>query len=243
MKMALLLSTLCVSAYANAALTTYEFNNGDDLSNWTTDRCDPASFTIVDNELLMSIDGAEQAKCGVETFGQTQGMKLDTGMSTYLAIDMFLDSQHGLTDERLGGIWGVAYNPADAISYYPILESVVSDGVTGAQGYEGNLNTFFALDPSLLTLDSFNTFAYQITDGFINYLVNGNLVFTSTSDNHAYFGEVILNAKNDGNSFNVRYDNLTFGTMAVDVPEPASLAVMGAGLLLLAGATKRKRAK
>ncbi|MBV2129079.1 PEP-CTERM sorting domain-containing protein [Arsukibacterium indicum] len=239
MKMALLLSTLCVSAYANAALTTYEFNNGDDLSGWTTDRCDPASFAIVGNELQMSIDGAEQGKCG-GSFYHTQGMKLDTGMSTYLAIDMFLDSQHGLTDERLGGIWGVAYSPADAISYYPIMESIVSGGVTGIQGWG---TSFFPLDSSLVTLDSFNTFAYQISDGFINFLINDNLVFTSTSDNHSYFGEVILNAKNDGNSFNVRYDNLTFGTLAVDVPEPASLAVMGAGLLLLAGATKRKRSK
>lgn len=219
---------------AQAALITHEFNNGDDLSGWSTDRCAPQSFSIVDNELVMAIDGASQNSCGTG-FYETQGMKLDIGMSTILSIDMYVDSANWLTDERFAGIWGVAYDSADVISYYPILEYFVSNGSGSIHAWD-DINGWADVGAGLITPDAFNNFAFNISGGMIHYMINGQNAFTASFGGHSYFGEVILNAKNDGNSFNVRYDNLAYG-----VPEPASLAILSAGLLLVGATTKRRK--
>ena len=52
------------------------------------------------------------------------------------------------------------------------------------------------------------------------------------------FKQVILNAKYEGNDFNVRYDNLVFGT--VDVPEPSTLAIFALGMIGLAARRFKK---
>lgn len=227
------------SMHVSAGVVTHEFNNGDDLSAWQTDRCAPASFAISNNELVLGIDGAEVTKCDADPFFSTQGMKLNTGMSDYLGIDMFIDGTNWTADGRYGGIWGVAYDASDAISYYPILEYFVTNGVGSLQAWDGD-NGWVDIGFRGAALDSFNNLAFSISGGVISYLVNGNNVFTTSNGGHSYFGEVILNAKNAGTSYNVRYDNLTYNTPA-SVPEPATIAILGAGLLFVGAARKRRQ--
>lgn len=238
LKSLLAVSLFTLSAYAQAGLVTHTFDDGDSLADWGKDRCAPAGFDISGGELVMSVGQSAQAACPAGAFYLTQGMKLDLGSANYLSIEMYVDADNWLTDGRFGGIWGVAYNDSDAISFYPILEYAVTNGTGGIQGWHNNSINWEPLTPSTLNLNAFNTFAFSIKSGVINYFINGEEVFNSPLSGHSYFGEVILNAKNDGTDYQVRYDNLTYGT----VPEPASLAIMGAGLLLL-GARRARRAK
>ena len=215
---------------ASANLITETFADGSSLGDWIVDRCAPSSFSIVNNELQMSINGNEQDKCGADPFYATQGMKRILSPSTFVSIDVFLDTENWLIEERLGGFWATTYNSSDAISFYPIIEYIFNGGAITAQTWNGN-DGWWDQGNDLLSDNAFNTFSFEIVDGFIQYAINGTHVLTSNTGGHAYFGDVILNARNDGNDFTVRYDNLTYGT--ISVPETPTLIVMLTGLILL----------
>ncbi|RKF21558.1 PEP-CTERM sorting domain-containing protein [Alginatibacterium sediminis] len=224
--LSLLAALAFLPSFANAGLVTVEFNDGDSLSDWTVDRAAPAGFEIVNNELVMSIDGTSSDS----SFHKTKGMKLDIGRADYLAIDIMIDSAwEGVN--RFGGIWATAFNLLGGISGWPILEFQGDDGI---QAWDNN--GWHATDASY-NPDEFNNFAFQINDFGVEYLVNGNVIYTDPNDIYqtAYFGNVILNAKDAGFEYNVRYDNLSYRT----VPEPTTLAIFGLALLGLT--VKRKR--
>ena len=83
---------LSVSCLANASLITLEFNDGNSLSDWNVNRSAPESFDIINNELVMSVSGPYSTS---SSFYDTQGMSFDIGQSTYLSIDMYIDSAWG----------------------------------------------------------------------------------------------------------------------------------------------------
>ncbi len=230
--MALASIVLSVSSYVNASLITTTFDNGDSLNNWSVDRAAPSSFDIVNNELVMNIAGPLNPNGG---FYDTQGMKLDIGESTFMSIDMFIDSAWS-NDERYGGFWSTAYDGTDAISAYPILEFQGGNGGSVA-AYDSNIG--WAHFSSLFNFDAFNTFAFEITGSGVEYFINGTSVYTDSVSDVSYFGEVILNAKYEGSDFAVRYDNLTYGS--VDVPEPSTLAIFALGIMGLASRRVKKQ--
>ncbi|WP_440875188.1 PEP-CTERM sorting domain-containing protein [Thalassotalea sp. PLHSN55] len=220
---------LTVSCSASAALITQEFNNGDSLADWGVDRAAPTGFEIINNELVMSITGPADS----DDFRNTQGMKLDIGESTFMSVDMFIDSSWA-NDERYGGFWSVAYDSADVISAYPILEfQGQNNGVVAAWDNSG-----WAEFSTLFNFDEFNTFSFEINDLGVDYSINGVKVHSDTTSDIQYFGDVILNAKYEGSDFTVKYDNLTFGS--VDVPEPSTLAILALGLVGFASRKVKK---
>jgi hypothetical protein len=218
------LTLLATSSYAG--LISKTFDNGDSLADFTVDRAAPAGFQIVDNELVMSIDGATFGTGG-GAFFDTQGMDLDTPGANFISIDMFIDSSW-TNQERFAGFWGVGINDSDDISSYPILEfqgAGVNFPDAGLAIWDGawvNIATLF-------NVDAFNTLAFQAVNNGVQYFINGTMVYSETISGTTSFEEVILNAKNDGNSFEVRYDNLTYGV----VSEPAAVALLGFGMLVM----------
>lgn len=229
-----LFGAMLIGNIASAAVVTHEFNNGDSLADWVVDRAAPASFSISGNELVMSIDGSTYPDSR-GAFYNTQGMQLDIGQSTYLSIDMYVDSNWN-NSERYAGIWGVGRNASDAISAYPILEFQGAGQGGPDAGFNIWDNTGWQGINTLFDFDAFNTLELLVTGAGIEYYLNSNLVHTDTTSGTAYLSAVILNAKNDGTSFDVRYDNLRYG----QVPEPSVLALLGAGLLT-AGFMRRRR--
>ena len=199
---------------AHAGIVTHTFDDGSDLSAFSPDRSAPAGFEIVNNELVMSIDGDAQPS---EAFRQTQGMGFGLDAANYVAIDMYIDGDW--TDEqRYAGLWGVGRDDLDQISAYPILEYQL-----GSMGGDIHIWDNAWVDTSaLFTLNAFNTFAMQVVGGGIDYFLNGNLVYSERTSGTTSFSKLILNAKNEGTDFVVRYDNLVYGT----VSEPGIWALL-----------------
>ncbi|GAA5130112.1 PEP-CTERM sorting domain-containing protein [Thalassotalea piscium] len=226
---------LAVSSLANASLMTLTFDDGDSLSDWIKDRATPAGFEIINNELVMTVNG-------LITSGHqaTQGMQLDIGKANYMSVDMWIDSSWTASG-RFAGMWGVAHNADDSrANEFPILEFQNNhNGHTGVAKWESGPG--WVLPPSsLYTMDAFNQLEIMLNGGTYQYFVNGNLIHTGASTS-AYLGWVILNGYNsmsDEGGYQVRYDNLTFGNVAV--PEPSTLAIF---TLALAGLTTRRFCK
>jgi hypothetical protein len=236
LKLTTLFAFALTTSAANAGLVTLEFNNGDSLTNWTVDRAAPAGFQILNNELVMTIDGNNHpdSRGG---FYDTKGMQLDIGNANYLSVDMFIPNAWD-GSERYGGLWGIGQDGNGNTSGWPILEfqgpkagNAAGINTWDNSGWSNNISTLF-------NYDAFNTLELAITGSGVEYSLNGNLLYTDTSGDVQSLGGVILNAKNEGSSFKVRYDNLTYGT----VPEPGTLAMLGLGLAGL-GWSRRRSAR
>ncbi|MBU2876840.1 PEP-CTERM sorting domain-containing protein [Aliiglaciecola lipolytica] len=231
MKLAVLGSAFMTMS-SQATLVTKTFDNGDSLADFSVDRAAPAGFQIINNELVMSIDGSTFGT-GPSAFYDTQGMKIDTTGSNFVSVDMYIDSAWS-NSERFAGMWGVGKNNANDISSYPILE-FQGPGVTDPSAGLAIWDNAWVDLSTLFNLDEFNTIAYKAANNGVQYFVNGTMVYSETASGTSSFGDIILNAKNDGNSFDVRYDNLTYGV----VSEPGAIALLGLGMFAM-GLRRRK---
>lgn len=225
-----LLGLTLTTGMANAALITQEFNDGDSLAGWTTDRSEPGSFSIIANELVMEIVDVDPAGT-LSGFYDTQGRAFDVGQSNYVSVDMFVDTDTWGASGRFGGFWGVGFDSNDDISAYPILEFQ-----NGSTYVWDSVSPGSWLDYGNAFVDNeFNTLAMQVTSAGVEYSVNGTVLYTDSVSDVDYFGDIILNAKFEGTNYAVRYDNFTYGT--VDVSEPSMFALFALGLV---GFTRRK---
>jgi len=231
---------LLIGSNVSASVITHEFNNGDSLSSWTVDRAAPSSFSIIEDELVMSIDG-DNFPDSRGPYYDTKGMSLDIGNSNYLSIDMYVDSAWS-GSERYGGMWGIGRNASDptSASGWPILE-FQGPGSNGPDaGFNVWDNTGWQGKSTNFTFDAFNTLELMVTGSGVEYYLNSNLLYTDASGDNSYLSGVILNAKNEGSSFDVRYDNLKYGS--APVPEPSTFLLLSGGLIGL-GWYGRKRKK
>jgi len=225
------------NAFAN--LINLEFNNGDSLSDWSVDRAAPASFSVVNNELQMVIDGSTEGN--TDNFHDTRGMNMTISQSNYLSIDMFVDENWTNTGERYGGLWVVGYSSYfDSNGWgsntYPILEYQVDDnGVGGIAQWDSWYGWNSSLS-NLFQVNEFNNLKFIIGTAGVEYYINNQLIYVDTMTKTEYFSKVILNAKNEGSNFTVRYDNLTYGNIAV--PEPSTLVIFALGLMGLVSRRK-----
>lgn len=237
MKFMLFVIILSAPNAALAGLVTMEFNNGDSLAGWSVDRSAPAGFAIVNNELKMTIDGSTQFPLS-DDFNNTRGMQMAIANSTYLSVDMYIDSGWAnVPNERFAGLWAIGFSNTIGgdSKTFPIMEyqrSVTEDGIAiwdSVNGWQASLSQLF-------NFDEFNNLKFIISGAGVEYYINDILAYIDTDTNTEFFTGVILNARNEGNDFMVRYDNLTYG----NIPEPAPMALLGLGLLGF-GLMRRRR--
>lgn len=213
---------------------------------WYTDRYAPGGFTNgtlgIENVLKQTISAADGASSRPGPFSSafynTQGRKLDApAATTSLSIDLFLDSSWTDSSRRYAGLWGTAFDGGGGITAYPIVEYGMGElrvynTLTGAwisSGIAATMGDWMTLEIDLVGSDWV-------------YSINGTAVTTLDAAGSTHIGNVILQGHNTtaGVSYDIHWDNLTFGSGSTAVPTPGALALAGLGLLLV-GATRRRQ--
>jgi hypothetical protein len=211
---------------------------------WYTDRYAPAGFTNenfggenVLKQTISAADGASSRPSGFSAaFYNTQGRKLDapTG-ATSLSIDLYIDASWTDTSRRYAGLWGTAFDGGGTITAYPIIE--FGEGFLRYWNGSGWVNTSAAA-----AFGSWMNLSIELGAGMWNYEIDGTAVGSVAAGSSLEIGNVILQGHNTtaGVSYDIRWDNLDFGTGTGAVPLPGTLALAGLALLGLAAARRRQ---
>jgi len=212
---------------------------------WYTDRYAPAGFTNgtlgIENVLKQTISAADGATSRPSAFStafyNTQGRKLDAPTATTsLSIDLFIDSSWTDNSRRYAGLWGTGFDGGGSVTAYPILE--FGEGVLRYWNGAAYVPT-----SAPVTLGSWVNLSIELDGGSWIFEVDGTQVGSSLANGSAEIGNVILQGYNTaaGVSYDIHWDNLSFGSATGTVPAPGGLALVGLGLLL-AGASRRRAA-
>jgi len=197
---------------------------------WYTDRYAPIVFnapTTFDGgdrlrHVIFESDGALGRPAGFESaFYNTQGRKYDLEAGAIsMSVEMYIPSDWATSGKRMAGFWGTAYDAADAVSGYPIIEFTSDDNGTGTpqprfRAYNNGTWIDMGL-PTGFAYDSWVTIEMRLvplTGEFI-YQVGDLITATNSLGANAseYIGNVILQGHNTeiGVTYSIHWDNFNF---------------------------------
>lgn len=197
---------------------------------WYTDRYAPAGFASGPvpggTGLVHSISSADSAANRPPsfsgTFYNTQGRAFNIDLPTgfRLGIDLYVPASWA-TDIRRADIWGVAHDAQDAISAYPIIGFASinpTDNVNAPalpaqprwRVWDVNNNAWIDL-ANPVNYNAWNRLEIGVTPTTINYYLNNTLVSSIPNPGSVRLASTIVQSYNFGQSYNVFWDNLTFG--------------------------------
>lgn len=173
--------------------------------SWYTDRRNPAGFASEmfdgDYRLKHSIDEAD----ATDGFYGTQGRKYDIETTTKMSIDLYIPAAWETTNSRMAGFWATAFDAADTISLYPIIEFTSDSSNPRFRVYDNGLWIDLGVT---ISYDSWYTLTMELTADEVIYTVNG---VTQAIDNldSIQFGNVILQGHNylPGTTYDIYWDN------------------------------------
>lgn len=250
---------LTTTTFAHATVITQQSFDADPTlsdtqapGSWYVDRYAPAGFSSQDfmgdhrlaHEITAS-DGADNRPSSFSsTFYNTQGRKYDTAGANRISIDLFFDAAFE-TGGRLGGFWGTAFDAADAITAYPIIDYFgTGTGQDAGFRYWDGAAFVFAGTPSGFAWEAFNTLTIELDRAAeqFEYLVNGEVIGTIGANGATRIGNVILQNYNSqaGTDRTLYWDNFS-AEVTAPIPLPATLPMLLAGLGLAGVVARRKR--
>lgn len=244
---------MALGTVANAQSFTFDspvsLSSSQAAGTWYTDRYAPNGFTspvsfLGDNRLKQTISSADSAtnRPGAysSAFYNTQGRKYDLNPQvTQMSIDLYIPSDWGTNGQRNAGFWGTAFDNANAISAFPIIEFASNTDADGSgarfRGWDDSNGWVSMGLPTGFTYDTFYTLNITLTGSSFVYSV-GDATTSVSNLGSTSIGNVILQGHNTtgGRDYDIYWDNFNA------VPEPASIAAIGVGVLALA--RRRKKA-
>jgi hypothetical protein len=246
---------LCLGLSLAASATNLMPDFATVPSGWVTDRYEPHSFTNVGtyqgrtDVLGIEINSAEGflARPGgyQSTFYNTQGRQyaLTGGAGSSLAADLYIPGVWA--DSATYGnfrtdMWGVMTDGAlvdPAVTAYPIIGFTNYGGAARYRVWDADTADGWVDLSTPVSYDAWTSFIIDFTGVSFEYRIDGFLVYTDTTINGSTgFQAAIMQA------YNFYGDPTLAGSNPVDytahwsnpVPEPATLFLLGSGLLIMA---------
>lgn len=215
---------------------------------WYTDRYAPSQFVspvmhMGGERLLQQISAADCQSCRPASYSSafynTQGRKYDLPDGiVILDIELFVDSSWATAGRRMAGLWGTAFDAADAVSFYPILEFTSTEATPRFRAWNNGVWIDLGL-PTGFAYDQFQLMAITLSGGMFHYQV-GDLTTSVSALTSERIGNVILQGHNNdpGVTYSIYWDNLHYSNG--EIPEVGTFLAAAAGLGVIAMLRRRR---